>query len=177
MKTYLLLLTGLFLFLSTENRVKAQSSLTLVAQGATWKYLDNGSDQGIDWRSICYSDGTWKQGVTRLSYGEVGDPTSSTAPNFVSYGPSATNKYITTYFRRKIIVDVAQYPDGYELRVLRDDGIVVYINGAEVMRDNMPAGTITSKTTASTSLGDGEEAIWKSTSSARAARTWLSTWN
>lgn len=162
MKTYLLFLTGLFLLLSTENRVKAQSSPPmLVAQGATWKYLDNGSDQGTDWRSICYGDGTWKQGVTRLSYGETGDPTSPTAPNFVSYGPSATSKYITTYFRKKIMVDVAQYPDGYELRVLRDDGIVVYINGAEVLRDNMPAGTITSKTTASTSLGDGEEAIWK----------------
>jgi hypothetical protein len=52
--------------------------------------------------------------------------------------------------------------NGYELRLLRDDGAVVYINGAEVLRDNMPTGTITSTTTALTSLGDGEEIIWKS---------------
>jgi hypothetical protein len=30
-----------------------------------------------------------------------------------------------------------------ELGVMRDDGIVVYLNGEEVVRDNMPAGTIT----------------------------------
>jgi 3',5'-cyclic AMP phosphodiesterase CpdA len=156
MKTFLLL-TGLLFLLFTEG-----SSQTVIAPGATWKYLDNGTNQGTDWRSICFADGTWKQGVTRLSYGEIGDPTSTTAPNFVSYGPSATSKYITTYFRKKIIVDVAQFPNGYELRLLRDDGAVVYINGAEVLRDNMPTGTITSTTPALTSLGDGEEIIWKS---------------
>ena len=35
------------------------------------------------------------------------------------------------------------------MKLQRDDGAVVYANGVEVWRSNMPAGTITSATTAS----------------------------
>ena len=35
---------------------------------------------------------------------------------------------------------------------MRDDGAVVYINGIEVARSNMPAGTITSGSFASTNV-------------------------
>jgi hypothetical protein len=138
-----------------------QPSQTLVASGATWKYLDNGSDPGTAWRTASYNDASWKQGTTRLSYGEIGDPTSPTAANFVSYGPNSTDKYITTYFRKKITVSDASIYNGFDLRVLRDDGIVVYVNGNEVFRNNLPTGTIGTKTLALAGLGDGEEAIWQ----------------
>ena len=43
------------------------------------------------------------------------------------------------------------------LRLLRDDGAVVYINGMEVFRSNMPAGTVTYTTPASTAVGGADE--------------------
>ena len=41
--------------------------------------------------------------------------------------------------------------------LLRDDGGVVYINGVEVARTNMPAGTITAKSYAPLGLWGAEE--------------------
>jgi hypothetical protein len=37
---------------------------------------------------------------------------------------------------------------GLKLRLLRDDGAIVYLNGKEVFRSNMPAGAVTSATLA-----------------------------
>ncbi|MFN7150220.1 MAG: PKD domain-containing protein, partial [Microthrixaceae bacterium] len=73
----------------------------------------------------------------------------------VSYGPSATNKYITTYFRTTF--NVATPPDSATIQLLADDGAVVYVNGQEVARDNMPTGTITNTTLASTGRSGGDE--------------------
>jgi hypothetical protein len=47
-----------------------------------------------------------------------------------------------------------------ELGVMRDDGIVVYLNGEEVVRDNMPAGTITFNTLSSTTIDDAAENVY-----------------
>ena len=40
------------------------------------------------------------------------------------------------------------------LKLLRDDGAVVYLNGTEVYRNNMPSGSISSSTLASSSVED-----------------------
>ena len=43
------------------------------------------------------------------------------------------------------------------LRLLRDDGAVVYLNGAEVFRSNMPTGIVNQSTLASSSVPAGDE--------------------
>jgi hypothetical protein len=48
------------------------------------------------------------------------------------------------------------------LQLLRDDGAVVYLNGKEVVRSNMPAGTITSTTFASTAISGAAETTFSS---------------
>ena len=58
----------------------------------------------------------------------------------VSYGPNASAKYITTYFRKTISVS---NPSGFASiagSVKRDDGIAIYVNGTEVYRNNLAAG-------------------------------------
>src|SRR5207244_1322363 len=55
------------------------------------------------------------------------------------------------------------------LSLLRDDGAIVYINGAEVFRSNMAAGTVTSATFASAQAGPVDEARYYSTSVANSA--------
>ena len=46
------------------------------------------------------------------------------------------------------------------LRVLRDDGVVVYLNGAEISRDNLPPGAISSGTLALRTIGGVDETTW-----------------
>ncbi len=123
----------------------------LVNMGDGWRYLDNGTDQGIDWRSDPFNDTGWLQGTAQLGYGDGDEST------VVSYGAEYGNKYITTYFRHNFqIVDYTLY-NSLTLKLIRDDGAVVYINGQEVHRSNMPDGSINYLTTATSALGSPAE--------------------
>ena len=120
------------------------TSTTLVQRGASWKYLDKGSDQGTNWREKWFSDTTWAgPSPAKLGYGEGDEAT------VVGFGPDANNKYVTTYFRGVFTVANPSAISALNASLLRDDGAVVYINGQEVIRDNMPAGTIIFNTFAS----------------------------
>ena len=115
--------------------------------GAVWKYLDNGSNQGTAWKETAFNDSTWASGPAPLGY------TDSHIVTTV-FSPPTPNRYITTYFRRSFNVTNAASIEALNLNILRDDGVVVYINGTEVARQNMPAGTITYLTNAA-SIVDG----------------------
>ena len=127
---------------------------TLVPAGASWKYLDNGSNQGTAWRPISFDDSAWSSGPAQLGYGDGDEATT------LSYGPDANNKYITTYFRRAFNVADASVFNGLTLRLLRDDGAVVYLNGTEIWRSNMPAGGVGYQTVASVAVGGADESTW-----------------
>ena len=51
-----------------------------------------------------------------------------------------SNRHTTTYFRREVVVAGADGLSRAMLRVRRDDAVVVYVNGTEVMRDNIRPG-------------------------------------
>lgn len=128
-------------------------SAPLISRGATWRYLDNGSNQGTNWIGLGFNDSSWSNGVARLGYGGDGEVTT------VSFGPNPSAKYITTYFRRAFEIPDTNLFRALKLRVVRDDGAVVYLNGVEVFRSNMPAGGIGYTTPASVSLSGGDEFI------------------
>ena len=122
---------------------------TLVAAGSVWKYLDTGADLGTAWVVPGFGDSLWASGPAVLGYG------NGTEATVVSYGPSATNKYITTYFRQSFVVTNIAGCTNLILRVKRDDGAVVYLNGVEAARFNLPAGTVTYTNLAYNALDDG----------------------
>jgi hypothetical protein len=127
----------------------------LVSTGSVWKYLDTGVDQGTGWRTIAFNDSTWPSGPAELGYGDADEAT------VVSFGPNETNKFITTYFRRSFFLTDAASFMNLQLRLLRDDGAVVYLNAAEVFRSNMPTGAVVFSTRAlSTVNGTAEGAFF-----------------
>jgi hypothetical protein len=140
-----------------SDHVTAQSSL-LVPLGSTWRYLDDGSNQGTTWRALGYSDSGWKIGPAQLGYGDGDEAT------VVSYGGNASAKQITTYFRRTFSVADPSSIGSLSLRILSDDGAVVYVNGTEAFRTNMPSGAIAFTTLASTTLFDAAESTFVSAS-------------
>jgi len=130
---------------------------TLVPTGSTWKYLANGSDQGTAWRASSFNDSTWPSGLAQLGYGEGDEAT------VVPFGPDPNNKFITTYFRRAFNVTNASLFTGLTLRLMRDDGAVVYLNGVEVWRTNMPTGSVGFQTLASVAIGGADESTFVQT--------------
>src|SRR5439155_12526192 len=72
----------------------------------------------------------------------------------------ANSKHITTYFRKSIVVANPSAFSRLLLRLIRDDGAVVYFNGVEVYRNNMLAGPISYNSLAATTIdGPTETAI------------------
>ena len=122
----------------------------LVAFGSDWRYLDDNSEQA-GWRDLGFDDSTWSEGPAQLGYGDGDEDT------VVSFGPDADSKHVTTWFRRTInIADPTDFV-GLSLGVVRDDGVVVYVNGQEVARDNLGAGTVLPNTLGLNAIGGADE--------------------
>lgn len=134
-----------------SGTVTARTGLIVVPAGSTWKYLDNGTDQGTAWRVGGFDDSTWRSGAAELGYGDGDEATA------IGYGPDPNAKYITSYFRRNFTVADPTQISALTLNLLRDDGAVVYLNGTEVVRSNMPVGTIASATLAPAPVANAEE--------------------
>ncbi len=150
---YYMKICSTFLFLCLFNSlITAQTPL--ISANTSWKYLDNGTNQGTAWRQTNFNDNGWASGNAELGYGD-GDETT-----VVSFGPNSSSKYTTTYFRKTFNVANSGAFSILNLQAVRDDGIVVYINGTEVWRDNMPSGNISSSTFASSTIAFGAESAW-----------------
>ncbi|MFP6873049.1 MAG: hypothetical protein VCA55_06005 [Verrucomicrobiales bacterium] len=139
----------------------AQNEVSLVSQGSSWKYLDNGSDQGTAWKEIGFNDSWWASGFAELGFGDNNETT------VINKGPSG-GQYRTYYFRRAFNVSAGQLntlqgsDPFYQLfmRLKRDDGAVVYLNGEEIHRDNMPLGSINYLTLATSAAGGATESTF-----------------
>jgi hypothetical protein len=126
---------------------------TLVPYGSTWKYLDDGSNQGTAWRATDFNDAGWKSGPAILGYCNPPDRKEATV---VNSGPS-NKSYITSYFRKAITLSAAY--TSFTGKIKRDDGVVVYVNGLEVYRNNLPQGNIGYLTSASYANDNGTQAL------------------
>ncbi len=123
---------------------------SLIGTGAEWKYLDDGSDQGTGWYHPGFNDGDWLSGKAELGYGDNDETTT------VNTGPSG-NRYVTTYFRKSFTAtNVSQYLM-LRLRLLRDDGAIIYLNGVEICRSNMPERPVDYSTLALVNQSGQEE--------------------
>jgi hypothetical protein len=130
------------------------SNVVLLPSGTTWRYLDTGMDAGTVWRLGGFDDSTWKVGAAQFGYGDGDEVTR------VSFGPDSNNKFVTTYFRTIFTVGDTSTIPTVVLRLLRDDGAIVYLNGLEAFRSNMPQGPLTDNALASSTLGTPEEATF-----------------
>ncbi len=134
------------LFIATITVASAQ--LSLIPLGASWKYKDSGISPGNTWITAAYNDANWATGNAQFGYGEGDEAT------VVNFGANPNNKFVTTYFRKVIAIQNLAQIKKMDMRIKRDDGIVIYVNGFEAYRDNMPAGVISYSTLSTTVASD-----------------------
>ncbi len=126
----------------TSSALQAQTFI--FNKNSSWSYKDNNQAQPSQWKDKTYDISTWSSGNGPLGYG---DPvTTQTATGL-----------ITAYFAKDITVNLADLTDNMEMGIMRDDGIVVYLNGEEIIRDNMPTGVIDFNTWSSTTIDGAAE--------------------
>jgi hypothetical protein len=140
----------------------ATAPVTLVSTGAVWRYFDLTNDLGEGWRGSGFNDSAWSSGRGELGFGDAveGRPEATVLSN---------RQQITFYFRRAFYVADPMLISGLTARLIRDDGAVVYLNGTEVWRDNLPIGPISYNTLAPTAIGGAAESTWLTNALPRSA--------
>lgn len=127
--------------------------VVLVPDASQWLYSTESSKVDSTWKDIHFDDTKWKSGQAELGYGDNDETTLIKASN-------SSNDTTTAYFRRKFIASDATTFSGLTLSVLKDDGIVIYLNSSEIYRTNMPTGTVTASTAASVAVEGADETKW-----------------
>ena len=141
-----------------------------LAFNSKWNYyatnlapVNDGS--GNTWKSSAYTlSALWNTGANPVAgngkYGFGG--TQNTCIPYTASGsvcaPGNSTKYMSYYFRNDVTFSALELASTYtaiRLDIKRDDGIVVYVNGVERIRDNMPGGAIVYSTTASSNIAVG----------------------
>ena len=135
--------------------------------GSEWRFLDTGADLGssavvrgapryepTNWKHPEFDDDTWAQGGAPLGYGGVGSAEIVTS---VDFGGDRGTRHLTTYFRKSFEIAEPTVITELSLALMRDDGAIVYLNGAEVVRSGMPGGEVGFDSTAGTNItGEAE---------------------
>ncbi len=137
-----------------------------ISYGSTWNYYGNltapaNDGSGNTWKQPAYTlNALWNTGASGSGNGKYGFNASQATcmpsgalPICLPVG----NKYLSYYFRKTVNFTAAELTTFYalQLNVKRDDGIVIYVNGVERARSNMPAGTPIYTTLASSDITPG----------------------
>lgn len=115
----------------------------LIDAGSTWSYYYSTTDPTSGWQAPTYDASSWSTGPAPIGWGQttLGTTLSRVAP-----------QALTSYYRKSFSVADASKIASVKLTTRADDGIVVYVNGAEVVRSNIATGTVTSSTYATSAI-------------------------
>lgn len=125
---------------------------TTFAAGSDWKFYDDGSDPGISWRAGDFDDSAWESGPAPLGFGRITGTTIATQAN-------TPGRHVSFYCRKSFEITGAASITSGTVKLHADGGAIVYLNGTEIIRDNMPAGPIDFETL---STSDGNEGVFDS---------------
>jgi len=132
-----LVLGGGVVFLSVAHAQTVEEH-QLFTLGSEWQYFDDGAAPN-GWKEPDFDDSSWATGRGQFGYGDGDEET------VIGFGGDPNNRNITSYFRKRFTVSLTDALEGF-IGVQRDDGAVVYLNGREIFRTNMPGGTINDNT-------------------------------
>ncbi len=118
--------------------------IAAIPENALWRYTT--SSPGSTWIQPSFNDASWTTATV-----PIGHDAARLHLDCATTLPSLPQ---TTYFRRKFLVPaIPATVTGLLVRVRATDGFVLYLNGTEVKRVNLPAGTLTHSTQATSDRG------------------------
>ena len=115
----------------------------------TWRWRHEATAPAPDWNGPSFADGTWSTGKGEFGFGDGDETTVIPA--------GTTPRPLSAQFRTDFDVADPSAIDKLSLDLVRDDGAVVYLNGQEVARSNMPTGSVTWDTPAATGISTRSE--------------------
>lgn len=134
--------------------ISTNITTTLIATGSVWRYFDAVTNEIPGWMATNFNDAAWSNGPAQLGYGDGDERT------VVGFGGNTNNRNISTYFRGSVVIPNPAALANIQMGLMRDDGAVVYINGREVVRDNMPTGVVAIGTLALAAVAVSNESVY-----------------
>jgi hypothetical protein len=119
------------------------ASSQLVAGDAEWSFLRGAAAPPADWTSPDFDDAAWEKGRLGIGYGDGDDLTPL---------EDMEDNYLAAFLRHRFEVADPAALGRLQVLVLHDDGAVLYLNGEEIGRFNMPAGAAGAATAATASI-------------------------
>lgn len=118
------------------------------ATNTTWKMLKGFSEASSPdptaWRHLAFNDTSWSSAPAPFYY-----TSTPTEPPFYTGGPvtgtvinDMLNVYTCIFLRKTFELTNAAGTQSATVEVAGDDGFIVWLNGVEIGRTNMPAGSI-----------------------------------
>ena len=97
----------------------------------------------------------WAEGSAPLGYGEGFIATE------LSFGPDSKQKWASAFFRAEFSRSSKRSLAKLRVKVRRDDGILLYLNGKEILRQHLPdTSTVAWTAYATQEVGGIEEALY-----------------
>ena len=121
----------------TEPSAAPAASYSVLDAGAAWRYRYAAAAPPAGWNSVDFDASEWSEGAAALGRGTSGLGTVLTTPS-----PAPRSFQV----RRDIQIEDASALSSLTLTTRADDGVVVYVNGTEVTRSNLPSGAINHST-------------------------------
>jgi hypothetical protein len=110
-------------------------TFNVLAYSDVWRFNQSSNLDGVAWMVTNYNDATWQSGQGVLG-------TAATIPESVRTTLTAQNGRTTFYFRSQFVLPASPAAAGLSLMHYIDDGVVLYLNGQEAYRYNLPTGPI-----------------------------------
>ena len=124
---------------------------SLSGMGSGWIY-QQGTDPGPNWAQTTYTAGAggWLAGTGAFAFEDTPPPVSV---GTVLADPATTANPVC-YFQKSFAFSGNPGKTQLSAQILIDDGAVIYLNGYEIARQNMPAGPVTAATRALSAVGN-----------------------
>ncbi|WP_203230966.1 PKD domain-containing protein [Nocardioides caldifontis] len=119
-----------------------ETETVVIENGSAWRWRYAAGAPPTGWTGRTFVDTTWSSGNAIFGWGT---PVSTSLDIF----PDTADRPRAAYFRRSFQVTDASRVVRLRLTSVANDGVVIYVNGTEVTRSNMPTGTITQNSYAS----------------------------
>jgi hypothetical protein len=147
---------------TTPNSIAPNSAVTVgadyfIAMNSAWKYLLANTNDAVEtaFKAVNYDDSSWRGPSNALVYVEDAALPGPKSTEISLFADAANTERINTfYFRQKFVAPISSSSVVLHIRHIIDDGVVLYLNGVEVFRFNMPTTPPTASSQASTALGD-----------------------
>ncbi|WP_431805458.1 fibrinogen-like YCDxxxxGGGW domain-containing protein [Microbacterium paraoxydans] len=121
-----------------------------VPAGSSWSWRYSADAWPANWNTTAFDASSWATGSAVLGRG--GTVATNIDPSNLATKP------LSAQFRKSFTVTGASTVKDGTVSVIADDGVVLYLNGVELGRANLPTGTITQNTYATAAPRSGTAA-------------------